>query len=346
MATISIQGIDYDIGECYQTVYRGQVGVRSCDDRLDAILKADHAFNDDNMLKGTVCDWGSNLGYFSLSIGERTDQRVFGVECDPAAFRIAQQLKIVYGRDNVEFVLGRVPQDAPPADTNLALSVLHHIDGDQAFAIMGRGKTMYLELAHHHEHPRWAQKIKPENPNVPPTFYWHERLEKIFPDFCVRLIGVHNTHLGSLRPLFQLKRKIQEIVVHDGKEYNVYDRFAYPFVGGNRPHDRRYAYATHDGKRYFLKENQGAITVSDYIDGYLLLDIIRFGLLPYYDKKKLVGQIMDGASGHTDPHCWNAIVNKKSELFWIDTDDIHVSKFGTNPESLANVRGLLACQIS
>jgi hypothetical protein len=140
--------------------------------------------------------------------------------------------------------------------------------------------------------------------------------------------------------MFQCKRKIKEAYNHELFSGIIYDRFKLPYIDfgdfslnkdGKLDHGERvngktnYAFGISniDFIPYFLKfKKDTLIEVDPYIDGFLLSNIIKFGLLPYYNRSKLKLQLVDFVEEqqHGDPHPWNFFVDNNSNLIPIDYD--------------------------
>lgn len=343
MQIIYINNKHYQVPELYQPVPGTENHKRDCIDRLNTILMADMGYNSGNLFKGSISDWGSSLGYFTMEFASRTDNNVYGIDFDSNNIALSNAIKESRDIKNAEFIHGKVPDNVPDSDSHIVLSVLHHQMKEPAIPgpVINKfksGNTIYLELAHHNESPDWSENLV-YSEDITPILYWKRQLERDFgEEFNVRIIGVHPTHLGSLRSMYLVKRNINESIEINNETYIIYDRFKTGYNGfwdhsdpGGNPSEKNigksdtdYAYAIKDDTRYFIKfVNNKAIRVEPYIDGLLLSDIIKFGILPYYNRSSIKRQLREIADNlnHKDPHFWNFIIDSESIVHSIDSND-------------------------
>ena len=88
-----------------------------------------------------------------------------------------------------------------------------------------------------------------------PYFFWKTNLESQFPEFTVRLIDVNRTHLGSFRPMFLLKKKINKSFVYKETSYNIYDEFNAPFIW-HPDNTRKYYFAESNNQKILYKNKK------------------------------------------------------------------------------------------
>ena len=318
MVRVTVNGRNFELNELYQPLYgRPDKGKRASDDRLSAILHADEYYANRESIPGAeVLDFGCNVGYFSLSLAD-AGAKVVGIDNYSAAIQVANALAGT--RANPRFVLGDLAAALQQKFTTLlALSVFHHVGGPPHFDWINWPKTVvdlitradfvYLELATWEEAlASWAPRLKRNAGENPFIFYWR-KLEESFPDYVVRLLDVFSTHIGTRRPLFFLKRKQKTELAIEGKQYLVYDRFkeSYWRKGAGTA---EYYFAERGGKHYFLKYDQGKWKVSPKINGYNLWDLMRTGIIHYYNKKEIFEQYLDLFNAVPDPMPWNFMVD-------------------------------------
>ena len=344
MPHVDIYGKTFSVNEVYQPVY-GQAGTgkRGCDDRLRTLYMADALFNNSTLLQGTVADIGCNLGYFLFKLSEKNSNKLVGVDKDGQVIAIANHINKHKKIENVAFkAAAGSAKGFPAADTYLIFSVLHHVMKGPTFAddiflkqAAKHATTMYVELATHLEHPKWAKKLVISGN---PYTYWAGELERITDGrFNVRLVGMHPTHINTVRPMYQLKKKIAEPLVIDGKKYVVYDKWTTSYRGYRAcrltPDDLQtgkviksgstYMFAESEGAHWFIKTAGAGHAVRPKIAGMLLSDVLKYSLLNFYDVVKIEQQLTEWASGdraHPDAHPWNFMVTEQSELFAIDEE--------------------------
>jgi hypothetical protein len=170
--------------------------------------------------------------------------------------------------------------------------------------------------------------------------------------YNIRLIGMHRTHMNTIRPMYQLKKKIKEDLWIDGKKYEVYDRWNTPYEGylnfilspGDiekgcaQTSERTYMFATHNSKHWFIKKEGNEYKICPKIDGLLLSEIMKFGMINFYDRIKMRKQILGWIKDekiHPDPHEWNIIVDGNSNMHLID--DGGKSMFGSDKETARKI---------
>jgi SAM-dependent methyltransferase len=355
MPHVKVYGKSFKVNEVYQPVY-GQAGTgkRGCDDRLRTLYMSDAMFNNNRLLGGTVADIGCNLGYFLFKLSERNEYKLTGIDKNAQVVAIADHIKRHKSINNVTFQTATASGDGfPVADTYLVFSVLHHVMkgpkfADDVFLVQAakHASTIYVELATHLEWPGWAKKlVVPGNPYA----HWERELSRITGNnFNVRLIGMHPTHINTVRPMYQLKRKLAESLSVDGKTYTVYDRWTTAYRGykacelsaqeigaGKAPRSSsEYMFATCDNEHWFIKRRRGKYAIKRKVRGMLLSDILKYALLNFYDVVKLEHQLLDYASGarvHPDLNPWNFIVTESSDLVPIDEEG--ASLFGRGAEA-------------
>ncbi|VVB50670.1 Uncharacterised protein [uncultured archaeon] len=330
-----IYGKEFDLPEIYQPVFGLEhlhpVG-RLSDSRIETILSADRVYNGSALLKSSVCDFGSNLGHFSMSLeAAGCSGKVTGVECGQswvdASNHIAKSVgsKCTFTRDFVE------------AEAYLFLSVSHHNMTDSTYSgmqdtfdrvIASGAHTIYVEQATHLEFLPWAAKLRCSG-NV--YLHFKRELEKVTHGlFSVRLIGVdRNERLNTVRPIYQLKKKVDIELEVDGKKYRAYDTWDISFIGvqHRRPLGAYYYAVGEDGKDYFLKyrKDRGWFPPEPKKDGMLLSDIFRWGMLPFYDMSKMQKEIFfkytSNPNRYEDFRPWNTLVDEDSNVSFIDTGD-------------------------
>jgi hypothetical protein len=343
MPTILINNKQFPISEIYQNVYGSDIKPeRDCWERMKTILTADRSFNDSALEHSTVCDVGSNLGYFLFKLAETSKERMIGIEIDKNAYNIACEINKY--KNQISFINAQY-QDADIGcyESFLCLSIFHH-GMNQGLDFLNRisshAKTIYVEQATHLEYAYFGKHLTCGSRN--PFHYWLEKLDTATNDlFNIRLIGVHKTHLNTIRPMYQLKRKIAEKFVYYGDgmtsdmEFNIYDKWNVPYIdfGSPRvndwnlpvvlPRKKQYLFAEMGGQHYFIKilEDKNKLVTLKH-EGFLLSDILKFGMLPFYDRTKLKEQIADCINfNHADFVPWNIIVNENSKIFLIDGND-------------------------
>lgn len=345
---ITFNDKEFKIAELYQPLYKIETKEkpqRVCIDRWNVILQAEEGYNNNKFFTEDIVDWGSSLGYFSFLMAEKTKKTIYAIDHDINNLNLCREIQYEGKISNIDFIEGEVPSAIPMGmKSHLILSVLHHFQESieipqSIFEKIEYADTIYLELAHCNEWPFWAQNLVPkDNHFLSPFHTLKYMLEKTFKNFIVRLIGVHNTHIGSVRPLFQLKRKINEEIKTELFTGIIFDRFKLPYIdfgdfslgadgklyhGCRHKENITYAYALDEkGNKSHLKfEGEKLIKISEFIDGFLLSDIIKFGLLPYYDRQKLKIQLAGiTVKNHKDPHPWNFIVKDDSTIAPIDFD--------------------------
>jgi hypothetical protein len=192
--------------------------------------------------------------------------------------------------------------------------------------------TIYVEQATHLEWLPWAAKLRCSG-NV--YLHFMKALDKITRGkFNIRLVGTErNDSLDTVRPIYQLKKKVSIPLVVDGKTFEAYDHWGFPFLGVKRDvPSANYYYAKDDsGGDFFIKQGTWGHRENKWfppetkIDGILFIDILRFGMLPFYDLKKVSEQIYEiMESKHIildDCSLWNILVTEDSTVRLIDTND-------------------------
>ncbi len=329
-----IYGKEFNLPEIYQPVFGQEFlhpRARQSLARLEIILNADKAFNQSKIFNSSIVDFGSNLGHFSMSLEQRgCVGKITGIEIQPewraAANHIAKAVssKCVFEKDLVS------------AEVFMLLSVTHHLMSDSTYTGMNKifefidsckAHTIYVEQATHLEYPSWASRF---TVSTNPYVYFLKELEKINNfSYSVRLIGVNrDERLNTIRPIYQLKRKISERVTIDDKEFTIYDKWEFPFLGVSQLNFiPNYGFATDfDNKHYFIKSKNGVWYKPELkIDGLLLSDIFRFGIIQFYDLKKIKYQITEfyGKNNEkvTDIRPWNIVVSENSDVYFIDSEE-------------------------
>jgi SAM-dependent methyltransferase len=350
MPILNINGKNFEVNEFYQPLYKASPpnSARNCEDRLNTILQAEYGYNFNKMFESDITDWGCNLGFFTFNLAEHTKCKVFGIDNDIRNIDVCLFLQKVYGTKNVAFSPYSIPLYKPNTKSHIILSFLHHQQykpeiPQNILEIFNESETIYLELAHYLEYPVWAENLIPEV-KINPFLYWLQKLKEQLPDFSIRLIGVHPTHLGSVRPLFQCKRKLNEVLQIKSEKFGeiegiVWDRFRLPYLDFNdhqwekekkslnidlrKKENTHYAYLNRNNKDYFLKfKNDQLVTFTPFIDGLLLSDLIKFGMLPYYDRSFIKQQLSKILQEKTlnDPQSWNFIIDSNSLLYSIDSE--------------------------
>lgn len=346
MPNVTINSRIFNVAEIYQPLYGIDTNdiQRNCDDRLRTIIQAEEGLNDNKLINEGFADWGSSLGFFTMSLGKLSQEKIYGIDHDKQNIDVANALKDYNKIENISFITGKIPDDVPDTKNHLILSVLHHDQKtpsipDKVLDKIKDANTIYFELAHYNEWPDWSKNLIPARSEMHrcPYLLWLETLEKQLPDFTIRLIGVHATHLGTLRPMFICKKKISEKL----NDLIIYDRFKLPYIdygdntiqeNGERTEkryksDTTYAYAFDTkGINLFLKfKDNELIETLPFIKGLLLSDIRKFGMLPWYDRESIKKQLVPYIETlpHGDPHAWNFIVNEDSQITPIDITSPH-----------------------
>jgi len=345
---ITLNNKIFPIAEMYQPLYNITVTEkmsRGCSDRWKTIIQAEEGYNNSQMFEGEIVDWGCSLGWFSFQMAERSYNKIYAIDWDLNNINVCKELQQISKHDNINFIHGKVPLDVPDnIKSHIILSVLHHTQQyvlipNDTLDKLKNAKIIYMELAHCNEWPSWSNNLKPDIADfISPFHYLKRTLEIQFPNFMVRLIGAHNTHIGSVRPIFQLKAYISEPITTELFTGSIIDKFILPYIdfgdfslneNDNLLHKKRYkdgiSYAIAldlNNNKYFLKfKDSQLVKKSEFIDGFLLSNIIKFGLLPYYDRHKLKRQLAHyNFSNHKDPHPWNFFVGIDSNLIPIDYD--------------------------
>jgi len=346
---IIYNNIPFEITELYQPIYNFnevQEYKRNSNDRWKTILQAEEGYNNNKMFEGSICDWGCSLGYFSFKLAEKTKKIITAIDYDYNNILLCNEIRKFNQIKNVEFLTGIIPEAIPENyESHIILSTLHHFQKNyklpnEVYEKIKNSTTIYLELAHCNESPSWANKLLPEDyESLSPIHTLFNYITNQFLTHTVRLIGVHKTHIGSLRPLFQLKKHISEKIETELFTGIIYDRFLLPYIDfgdfsltpqGKLAHGKRekqgisYAFAKDVlNEKYFLKFINNVLTKkSKFINGFLLSDIIKFGLLPYYDRFKIKTQLTKyNSTNHTDPHTWNFFITEQSEVIPIDFNE-------------------------
>jgi hypothetical protein len=333
-----IYGKEFNLPEIYQPIF-GQEGstptARDSKSRVDSILLADRIYNDSLIMNGSICDFGSNLGHFCFSMEKKGILGpVTGVESGEgwlsAARHIANSIN-----SKCSFVNHLVQ-----ADTFLFLSVTHHLMKDSTYEnmqgifdnIVSAGtKTIYVEQATHLEFPDWAKKLW-----SPGNIYLHfmRKLDSVtHGNYNIRLVAMdRNERLNTVRPIYQLKRKITEEIEVNGKVYTAYDKWSFPFIGVDATEPSRIYYYAKDagGDDFFIKKETGNyITGRSFppvkkIEGLLFSDILRLGILGFYNSGKIKEQLKElkrEANILDDLRPWNIIIDEASNLHVIDIGD-------------------------
>jgi SAM-dependent methyltransferase len=354
MPRVEVYGKVFNVNEVYQPVYgKPGTGKRACDDRLRTLRMADALFDNNRLLSGSVADIGCNLGYFLFKLSEENKHKLVGIDKDGQVIAIANHIKKHKAIKNVSFKTAAASgQGFPEASTYFVFSVLHHVMKGPVFAddiflkqAAKHATTMYVELATHLEHPHWAKKLVIKGN---PYTYWARELARITDEkFNVRLVGMHSTHINTVRPMYQLKKKLKESLVIGGKEYTVYDRWTTAYRGyracrldaaglqSGQVHKSasKYMFATNGGEHWFVKQKDDKYTVRPKLNGLLLSDILKYSLLNFYDVLKIEKQLLKWARGdktHPDAHPWNFMVTETSDLVAIDEEG--KSLFGDSPD--------------
>ena len=349
MVQINYNDKVFEIDELYQPIYNfnsPQICKRNSDDRLETILQAEEGYNNNKMFESNICDWGCSIGYFSFKLAEKLKKIITAIDCDHNNILLCNEIRRNNQIKNVEFLTGIIPNAVPENyESHIILSVIHHFQENYKLPIdvyekIKNSDTIYIELAHCNESPSWSNKLLPENyESISSIHYLFNYLTNLFLNHTVRLIGVHKTHLGSLRPLFQLKKHIMEKIDNTLFTGTIYDKFKLPYIdfgdfsltsqgtlvhGKREKHGISYAFARDIlNEKYFLKFINNVLTKkSKFINGFLLSDIIKFGLLPYYDRFKIKTQLTKyNSTNHTDPHTWNFFITEQSEVIPIDFNE-------------------------
>lgn len=329
-----IYGKEFDLPEIYQPVFGKESlypTARPSQPRIQTILNADKVFNRSKILTSSILDYGSNLGHFCMSLEKAgCSGFIFGVERDRRWLDAARHIAFS--------VNSRCCFDTywPESDVVLLLSVTHHnmLDCTYSgmkelfeFIVKSKTHTIYIEQATHLEWLPWAAKlVVPGNPFI----HFMQELDSITEGkFNIRLIGMdRNERLNTVRPIYQLKRKINEVLNVNGEEFVAYDSWTLPFLGVEPlPFEPVYRYATNsDGRHYFLKWINNVWTKPvPKIEGFLLSDIFRFGITQFYDLKKIKEQMWNKYCGNADNmgdvRPWNMLVSENSNLYYIDQDE-------------------------
>lgn len=332
MPTVRYGARDWEVPEVYQPVYGvDMASSRGCADRACTIIAAEYGYNGGRAFGGLVTDWGTNMGYIACALGA-CGGNVIGLDTDARYVALANAIAEDMG--NVSFAMGDIQRGDHESATHVCLSVLHHVSPTyeipaHILAMFKRGDTVYLELAHANESAHWAPKLTVPDKSRHIYAFLHDYLRDAFgPDWTVRLIGVHGTHVGGERPMYQCKRNVSVPLKVGKRTGRIVDTWTLPFMGWEGPdgahgHDgTTYSRAVmDDGSVQHVKIVGERVTLTPWIDGYLLSDLLRFGMLARYDRARIREQLReyaDGGAKHSDPHPWNYIVSADSTLHAID----------------------------
>jgi hypothetical protein len=334
-----IYGKDFNLQYVYQSVF-GEEGTRprerSSDGRIKTILEADRVFNNSKILNSSICDVGSNLGHFSMSLEKAgCSANISGYDADKefvsASNHIAKTIN-----SKCKFFSSIVP-----AEVYLLLSVTHHMMLNNSYEGMRSlfremdslgAHTIYVEQATHLEWLEWASKLYCEGN---PYIHFMKSLTSITDGkYNVRLIGVdRNPQLNTVRPIYQLKRKINKEIKIGNETYTAYDSWLVPYFGNRSKESAGEYYFVKDqnGEDLFLKFNILGVNKSLWsppvpkVEGLLLSDIFRLGIAHFYDKDKIKDQLnyyfssKEGSISDFRP--WNVIVTENSTTYIFDNDE-------------------------
>jgi SAM-dependent methyltransferase len=330
---VKINNKEFNIGEVYQDIYGTDIKpVRSCYDRYRTIMTADKSFNSGALERCSVCDIGSNFGYFLFKLAEKNFNSMLGVEINKNAYKIANE---VNDKFNVSFINdGYEDLQDLNYDAFLCLSIFHH-NMEAGFKFLNKisdyTQTIYIEQALHLEWAYFGKDMICDDRN--PYHFWIDILNKVTGyKFNIRLIGVHRTHLNTIRPMYQLKRKISEEITINEKTYNIYDSWNVPYMNFGMPRvnedivclprEKRYMYATCENKHYFLKQTKDNVFIMKKHEGFLLSEVLKWGMLPFYNRDKIRTQLKHSLHyRHLDATPWNFIIDEESNLYAIDYND-------------------------
>ena len=336
MMEVTINNKKFLVDEIYQPVFgHKDIPSKRSDSyrRLETIIEAERAFNQNKLLEKeqNILDFGCNNGFFLFELSKlmKQESNLYGIDSKEEYLNIAKEVKSEFNLNNIFFHQSDNLDFGKDIkiDTYILLSVLHHINPsviirDDIKNKLNEASTIYIEPAHHCEYPDWSRNLIPKNPEEHPYFFWKTNLESQFPEFTVRLIDVNRTHLGSFRPMFLLKKKINKSFVYNETSYNIYDEFNAPFIW-HPDNTRKYYFAESNNQKYFIKiRNNGEVKIKPYTDSLLLMEIVRLGLLPWYNRKKIKTQLEKIKNlKHPDKELWNIFVDENSDLVLIDPDD-------------------------
>jgi hypothetical protein len=338
---IKVYDENFDIPELYQPIFGAEDGnhKRRCVDRFNIINEAIQVYGDKDFFNRDICDIGCNMGWMlfqSENCGDHS-RKLYGLDNNPEFLRCAKHIASkIQSRCSLALADARDPNQVPPAEIYLLLSVSHHMTTNNnltelkpMFDQMAKtAKYIFIEQATHLEWPDWGKKLKADIMDTNPYDYWEDQITNVLDNkYTVRLIATLRTHIGTTRPLYMATRNLNIPIEIEGKPAQIISLFNEPYVGyplKNLPNI--YGIINQDGKHFLYKSIndlvQGPVP---WIDGRLLSDILKFGILPYYNIgyiKEQLNSLRDLSWVHTDLYPWNVLITRDSTMHLIDREEI------------------------